>query len=101
MTYYHSLSAYMKTGFTFIFGAVWIVEGALSMFQVLEIFSHVNCPVLEAIRPLVDENSHTWLQSLKSGVSNLELSMEIPKTFPYGEQANNSQSSGSKESVHQ
>lgn len=40
---------------TFIFGAIWVIEGALSMFHVLVIVSHISGPILEAIRALLDK----------------------------------------------
>lgn len=40
---------------TFIFGAIRIVKGALSMFHVLVIVSHISRPILELICPLLDK----------------------------------------------
>lgn len=42
---------------TFIFRAIWIVEGAPSMFHVLVIASHISRAILEAICPLLTQNS--------------------------------------------
>lgn len=41
--------------FTFIFRAIWIVEGALSMFHILVIASYISGAILEAICSLIDK----------------------------------------------